>query len=486
MSEIRPSLVYKLNLRLFSMLLSAFIAINLVIIVIAAGSTMYHIEEGVQDLTESFSRADANDSDVRRLFFELGGYQVAPIPELHGRKLPMFMRELLPVKELDARRTIVVPEQNDIETVSIATRIKQMSYQVTLPINGMPFQITYDLGKSAYRLYVFSIIVLVVEVLALLRSLAKGAFSIRQTLQPISEMAETAKALNAQVASMGAGGVSGDGLQNLAGAISGIDGSQLDQRISVDESHKELKELAQAINLMLNRINASYQSQIRFVSDASHELRTPISVIQGYVNLLDRWGKKDEKTLQESIDAIKSETENMKTLVEHLLFLARGDNDTLQLHLEKFDIAELVEEIVREAKMIDTTHNFQMELQRPIMLVADRQLMKQAIRILLENSIKFTPDNESIILKVLVADNQVKVSVQDNGIGIPPDDVPLIFDRFYRSDESRARKTGGSGLGLSIAKWIIERHHGQFEVISRLDIGTRTTIILPLTDGRAT
>ena len=481
MSEIRTSLVFKLNLRMFTVLLSAFIAINVVLVLIVAGSAMYNIEEGVQELTESFSSINTNNSDVRMLFFELGGYKIAPIPELHGRKLPMFINELLPVKEPDARRTIILPEYNDTDKVRLATRIKQMSYQVTLPINDMPFQITYDLGKSAYRLYVFSVIVLVFELLVLLRSLAKGAFSIRKTLQPISEMAETAKALNAQVVSMGAGGVSGDGLQNLAGAISSIDGSQLDQRISVDESHKELKELAQAINLMLNRISASYQSQIRFVSDASHELRTPISVIQGYVNLLDRWGKNDEKALQESIDAIKSETENMKTLVEHLLFLARGDNDTLQLHLEKFDISELVEEIVREAKMIDTAHDFQMQLQHPVMLIADRQLMKQAIRILLDNSIKFTPDNESIVLKVMESDNQVKISVQDNGIGIPPEDLPHIFDRFYRSDESRARKTGGSGLGLSIAKWIIERHLGQFEVISRVDIGTRTTIILPLT-----
>ena len=131
--------------------------------------------------------------------------------------------------------------------------------------------------------------------------------------------------------------------------ISSIDANKLDKRISIDSSQEELKELAAAINDMLNRINDSYQSQVRFVSDASHELRTPIPVIQGYVNLLDRWGKRDEKTMQESIDAIKSETQHMKELVEKLLFLARGDNETIQLYREDIDICQIVEEIVREA-----------------------------------------------------------------------------------------------------------------------------------------
>jgi len=135
-------------------------------------------------------------------------------------------------------------------------------------------------------------------------------------------------------------------IEDLAGVISDIDASRLDRRLAVDESQNELKDLAAAINGMLNRISAAYESQLRFVSDASHELRTPIAVIQGYVNLLDRWGKKDEKTLQESIEAIKSETESMKDLVEQLLFLARGDNETLQLHKQDFDCCDVIDEII--------------------------------------------------------------------------------------------------------------------------------------------
>lgn len=268
-------------------------------------------------------------------------------------------------------------------------------------------------------------------------------------------------------------------IKDLAGAISSIDANKLDKRITVDSSQNELKELASAINGMLHRINSSYQAQVRFVSDASHELRTPISVIQGYVNLLDRWGKDDPAVMQESIDAIKAEAENMKDLIEQLLFLARSDNDTINLQMDDFDCCDVVDEVVKETQMIDKSHSLEMDLNRPAYIHADRQLIKQAIRIFVDNSIKYTPNGNTIILRVEKKDNMVHIVVQDSGIGIHPKDLPHIFDRFYRSDESRARKTSGTGLGLSIAKWITEKHDGYIEVLSRVNIGTRFTIVLP-------
>jgi len=246
----------------------------------------------------------------------------------------------------------------------------------------------------------------------------------------------------------------------------------------VDDTQSELKTLASAINGMLDRINESYRSQARFVSDASHELRTPISVIQGYANLLDRWGKKDEKTLQESIDAIKDETANMKGLVEQLLFLARGDNNTLALQIERFELSSLAVEVLRETQMIDGGHEYDSTV-TPVIINADKGLIKQAMRILIDNAMKYTPPGKQIKVSVSNAHGYAQLCVQDEGIGIPPDAVPKIFDRFFRADESRARTTGGTGLGLSIAKWITERHGGHMEVLSRQDIGTRISIMLP-------
>ena len=355
------------------------------------------------------------------------------------------------------------------------------------PISALKYQMTFEKEKVTVTYQYGSVLeeyrdpliaLLILEVLIMVLGIGKGRRSIRRILRPLTEMSRQAQNLSAAPAK----GIPIDEmkrLRELAGTINNIDATKLDERLSVDSAQRELKDLANAINSMLNRIDEAYRSQVRFVSDASHELRTPISVIQGYVNLLDRWGKNDEATLQEAIDAIKSEAESMKELIEQLLFLARGDNETLHLDLEVFDCSEMIEEIFKETQMIDALHTFRVKESAQVYINADRQLMKQALRILIENSIKYTPDNGEILVSVAEEGEMARISVQDNGIGIDPQNLPYIFDRFYRSDESRARMTGGSGLGLAIMKWIIDRHGGTIEVISRKDIGTRTTIQLP-------
>ncbi len=269
-------------------------------------------------------------------------------------------------------------------------------------------------------------------------------------------------------------------LSTLTGKIESISISDLDQKIAIDSTQTELKDLADAINSMLDRINEAYRSQVRFVSDASHELRTPIAVIQGYANLLDRWGKNNPKALDESIEAIRSETQNMRDLVEQLLFLARSDNRTLQLVVEQFSLSELAEDLIRETEMIDTEHLFVRKIKPDVHTKGDKQLIKQMLRIFIDNSIKYTPSGQQIQIGVNESDMLARIVIQDDGIGIPPEDVPHVFDRFFRADDSRARKTGGTGLGLSIAKWIIDRHGGSVTLLSRQDIGTRITVELPL------
>jgi len=349
-------------------------------------------------------------------------------------------------------------------------------YQVLFREEGLLF--TYELGMEVMKYKLFFYALLVFELILLIRSAVHGVRSSRKILKPLSDITERAQNLTEK----GKAPVAGDEmrrLRELAGTISSIDATSLDQRIPVDGTQKELKDLALAINSMLNRIDEAYRSQVRFVSDASHELRTPISVVQGYANLLDRWGKNDQETMQEAIDAIKSESDNMKDLIEQLLFLARGDNETMKLYPEWFNCAELAEEIVNETKLIDFTHAIRKVPGQPVFIQADRQLMKQALRILIDNSIKYTDDGGEILISVIQKDDEAYITVQDEGIGIEPDKLPYIFERFYRAEESRARKTGGSGLGLSIMKWIIDRHHGKIEVVSRKGIGTKTTIILP-------
>lgn len=472
MDKIRSSLVLKLNLRMLGMLLSSFLLINIMVSLLLFGAILWKAETGARNIIEAYKK---RGTLIEERYLAAGGYEVKIIEKpAKGFLLPGLLQEKLPLDAPDAKRYIQIPGFGS--HITLMQCIEQATYHMTLTVDGIPFQITYALGADL-RLYLFIMLtVLGGEVLLFLSRIGRNTKAIRKTLKPLAEMAETARSLHQNMAAMAP---SGAGIKHLAGAISTIDAKQLHRQISVDSSQYELRDLANAINDMLNRIRRSYQSQVRFVSDASHELRTPISVIQGYAALLDRWGKHDEKTMQECINAIKSETENMKVLVEQLLFLARGDNETIKLHKIIFDCCEIVDEIIRETRLIDPAHIFETQLDGPAYIEADQQLIKQAVRILVDNSIKYTPSGEKITLKVIKEKDTVKMQVQDNGIGIAPEDIPHIFDRFYRSDESRARKTGGSGLGLSIAKWIIEHHEGHFEVLSRLNIGTRTTVILP-------
>ena len=347
-------------------------------------------------------------------------------------------------------------------------------YTLYLSNGGAPYTIQIDLSGPA-AIFVFAArVLLICQLASLVTNLFKNAGSIKKVLRPIQELAATAARLN-QV-----GHMSPEELRALAGKLDEINATHLDRRIDLPGTQKELKALAQAINAMLDRINAAYRSQMRFVSDASHELRTPIAVIQGYANLLNRWGKDDPATRQEAIDAIQQEAASMKELVEQLLFLARGDNDSMHIEMEVFDLTEVAAEVVKETEMIDQSHAFAARWEGAVPVRADMGLTKQALRILVDNSIKYTPAGGRITVSASARDGLARLSVQDEGQGIDADSLPHIFDRFYRTDESRARQTGGTGLGLAIAKWIVDRHGGWFEVRSWPGVGTRMTIVLPL------
>ena len=276
---------------------------------------------------------------------------------------------------------------------------------------------------------------------------AKGA---RRLLKPLDKIAQAAQRLTDENGARRAaeraqqermmrsdGGVDEAKFHDLEEAIGQIDiGDQL------ATGDKDLQGLETAINGMLSRMHAAYRQQAQFVSDASHELRTPIAVIQGYVRMLDRWGKDDEKVLEESIAAIKAETEHMKTLVEQLLFLARGDSGRQQLSPEPMDLSALMAEVLDEYRMIDPAHEWRQGSMTPAPVSADPALIKQAARILVDNAVRYTPEGGSIRLSAGTQDGRAFFEVQDGGIGIDAEDVPRIFDRFFRADPARARQNG--------------------------------------------
>lgn len=271
-------------------------------------------------------------------------------------------------------------------------------------------------------------------------------------------------------------------LKSMTDTVREISINALDKRLNVKGSKNELKDLAKTFNEMLDRIESSVEQQNQFVSDASHELRTPISVIQGYANLLYRWGKNDREVLEESINAIKSESENMKELVEKLLFLARGDKNAQKVEKEDFILSELINELIRETKLVHKDHHIESDHNEKFSVYADRKLIKEALRIFMDNSIKYTKKGGTIKLDshFIQHTNTAVITVADTGIGISKEHIPHIFERFYRADKSRTKSSGGTGLGLSIAKWILDMHQGTIDVWSELDIGTVIKITFPV------
>ncbi len=234
------------------------------------------------------------------------------------------------------------------------------------------------------------------------------------------------------------------------------------------------------INEMLDRIHAGMARQKAFVSDVSHELRTPLSVVSGYAHILQRWAREDEKVFEEAVAAIISESDNMKYLLENLLFLVRSDNNTLVFERETFDLSVMLRNIHKETLLLDgNTHRVTADIEDGVLVCADRAKIKQALRIFVENALKYTPPDGAIHLTLDQTGGEVRVTVRDTGIGIPAKDMGHIFTRFYRGDRSRSRRTGGYGLGLPIARTILTAHSGRIRVTSREGAGTTVEVLLP-------
>lgn len=251
------------------------------------------------------------------------------------------------------------------------------------------------------------------------------------------------------------------------------------ERLNVEGTKNELKDLASVINAMLGIIETSYECQKQFVSDASHELRTPIAVIQGYANLLGRWGTTNEEVLHESIEAIQNEARSMQDLVEKLLFLSRHDKKTLKLSKKRFNMRPVIEDMVKETKLVAANRVIRCPIMEDVIIYGDQQSLKQAIRIFVDNAVKYSHDGDEISILCQKVNEDCVITIQDNGIGMTRNDVDHIFDRFYRSDYVRNQNISGHGLGLSLAKLIILAHTGKIKVRSQFKKGTSFIITLP-------
>lgn len=316
-------------------------------------------------------------------------------------------------------------------------------------------------------------VLIAVELALLAALLLVRRVQLRRALSPLDGIVQAAEQTKEAV-------LQRSELRRLSQRLEGVDASALDARVTASGAGEPVEALTGSINEMLERIDQGYRAQARFTSDASHELRTPIAVIQGYADLLDRWGKEDPETMQEAIDAIRQEADAMANLVEQLLYLVRGDKGTQPIEMAPVDLAALAAAVARETAMVAPGYRVTPEIETGITAEADVEAVKECLRVLTDNAVKYTPEGGTITIGLARADGFARISVSDTGEGISPEDQAHIFERFYRADSSRARQTGGTGLGLSIADWIARRHHGFIEVSSVPGQGSTFTLVLPL------
>ncbi|WP_054743065.1 sensor histidine kinase [Cellulosilyticum ruminicola] len=187
-------------------------------------------------------------------------------------------------------------------------------------------------------------------------------------------------------------------LKDMTTTVKQIKGNELKARLDTGVAKDELKDLAITFNEMMDRIEVFVERQKQFASDASHELRTPVAIIQGYTDMLNRWGKDDPKILEESIQSITQETTNMKNLLEKLLFLSRSDKNTLKVNMQNTDLSQICKDVLKETSFIDDEHDLLSKIEDNVTLTGDPELIKELIRILIDNALKYTPEGGSVTL----------------------------------------------------------------------------------------
>ena len=254
------------------------------------------------------------------------------------------------------------------------------------------------------------------------------------------------------------------------------------KRIKVSEKNDEFAIVSEHFNELLDKISFYIEQQKHFVEDVSHELRTPVAIVEGHLKLLNRWGKDDPEVLEESLQASLVELQRMKTLVQEMLDLSRAPQVKEQYKDATTNVTEVAKQVVHNFRVLypEFTFTFDDDLKRDLWIPIYLNHLEQVVIILMDNAVKYSLDRKEIILSLSKGEEHVEIAVQDFGMGMTEEDRKKVFSRFYRVDKARSRERGGNGLGLSIAKELIESYDGEISVTTLLNHGSIFKITLPL------
>jgi heavy metal sensor kinase len=261
-----------------------------------------------------------------------------------------------------------------------------------------------------------------------------------------------------------------------------IGAQDLSQRLAVPRTSDELQRLADTLNEMLARLEAGFQRVTQFTADASHELRTPVSVMRTSAELALR-KTRSEAEYREALARILGESERVSRLIEQLLLLARADSGSATLPIVRTDLTAALQAACGEARVLAEAKQLKFSESIPesaVWVQGDAASLQRLFIILLDNAVKYTPSGGEIAVRLSSDDGYAVAAIRDTGIGIPEQDLPHVFDRFYRSDRARSRESGGTGLGLAIGHWIAAAHHGEIRVESVAAKGSKFEVRLPL------
>lgn len=364
-------------------------------------------------------------------------------------------------------KMIVLDKNGDFSVVEPTPANKKVTEKISIegkeaivakyPLNGDHFKGTLEIVRQLnnYKKMMGHLfwVMTVFGVAAILFSAICGYFLAKQLLKPV---------------------------RDLSGAMKKIKENGFQDRMEVYKQKDEISDLTIVFNEMMDEIKKSFLLQKQFVEDASHELRTPVSILEGHLSLLNRWGKKDPAILDESLEASLQELTRLKKLINDLLELTRAENPRM-ISGEKADIQEILLQLVKNLEIVHPDFQFVMELDQQLPLISmSEQHLLQVLIILLDNSINYSKDNKKILISANRLNKDILLSVRDSGIGIPQEHIAEVFNRFFRIDKARSRENGGTGLGLAIAKSLIEKYNGSILIDSLEGVGTSVRIVLPI------
>jgi len=331
--------------------------------------------------------------------------------------------------------------------------LRLISGLVSGPDGPMVVQAATSLASIDEELAELLTVLLLSGPLALVCALIGGYMLARKALAPVDRMVQTANEITA---------------------------TQLDRRIDVSKTDDELGRLARTLNGMIARLERSFEEVRRFTADAAHELRTPITVLRTEAEVTLRMPREPEHYRRVLEDQLE-ELERLSRLAERLLFLCREDAGLVPMSHELVRLETVAEDVVEHMQVVAEERGVRLKADRvtPCHVKGDEDQLRRLLFNLLDNAIKFTPSTGSVEIETACVDGKVRIAISDSGIGIPPEHLPHVFERFYRVDPARGREVGGTGLGLAIARSIADAHEGSIEIQTAVGQGTQVILTLP-------